>query len=143
MWQNNSPWGWARTTIRSSGLRATSSRISTLLVLRDSAKPLTHAEVFEQLASKEVDKATVFRNLVDMVANKLLRRLELGDRIWRFELILEKDERLLSHPHFVCNVCRTVSCLDQVKFSNLIKQSSPLIGDVTDVVLRGRCQDCK
>ncbi len=133
---------WARQTIQAAGLRATSARVATLLVLRESSAPLTHAEVAERLASHEIDKSTVFRNLTDMVNVNLLRRSELGDHVWRFEIIRETEGEHESHPHFVCVDCGTVSCLDEIQLTNKSKVASRRLGEVTEILLRGHCHDC-
>ncbi|HSG71406.1 MAG TPA: transcriptional repressor, partial [Planctomycetaceae bacterium] len=72
--------------IRAAGLRCTSARLAVLRELGKSASPLTHADVAERLAVQGIDKATVFRNLVDLVDAELLTRNELGDHVWRFEI---------------------------------------------------------
>jgi len=116
--------------------------VATLLVLRDSAAPLTHAEVFARLAEHEVDKATVFRNLNDMVTAKLLRRSELGDHVWRFEIIAGEEQGHASHPHFVCVDCGTVLCMHEIELTNGSKTASKRFGQVTEILLRGHCGDC-
>lgn len=137
--QNTNARAWARQTIQDADLRATASRIATLLVLRDTSVPLTHAEVVERLAEQEFDKATIFRNLTDMVAANLLRRTELGDHVWRFEI---KSAEHDSHPHFVCVDCGTVSCMQDVELTRKSKTESERFGNVTEILFRGHCQDC-
>ena len=112
--------------IRDAGLRATLARIATLQLLRAASSPMTHAVVAEHLASSGVDKATIFRNLSDMTEAGLLRRTELGDHVWRFEAIDAQSPHDASHPHFLCTDCGAVSCLDDVQ-----------------ILLRGRCNDCR
>ena len=133
---------WAKQTIQDSGLRATPARVATLRVLRDSSNPLTHAEVTARLAKLDIDKATVFRNLSDMVAANLLRRTELGDRVWRFELISDQEQGHGSHPHFLCIDCGTVSCLTEIELTKKSKTASARIGQVTEILLRGHCHEC-
>jgi Fur family ferric uptake transcriptional regulator len=58
----------ARDKIRVAGLRSTPARVATLLALEQSDSPLTHAEVADKIQELGVDKATVLRNLVDLVA---------------------------------------------------------------------------
>ena len=128
--------------IREAGLRATPARIATLKLLHGATSPLTHAEVAEELQELGVDKATVFRNLNDMATAGLLRRTELGDRVWRFELIEGNDGHGSAHPHFVCVDCGTVSCMDQIKLTAGSLRSSQKFGQVTEILLRGRCNDC-
>lgn len=133
---------WAKETIQNAGLRATPARMATLLVLRDASAPLTHAEVSARLAKQDIDKATVFRNLNDMVAASLLRRSELGDRVWRFEMISDEDQGPGAHQHFVCIGCGTVSCLTEIELTKKSKSASKRIGHVTEILLRGHCHDC-
>ncbi len=127
--------------IREVGLRATPARIATLQLLRASATPLTHAVVAEHLASTGVDKATAFRNLNDMVEAGLLRRTEVGDHVWRFEATSADHDN--THPHFLCVDCGTVSCLDDVKLTAGSQRASEKIGEVTEILLRGHCNECR
>ena len=129
--------------IRETGLRATPARIATLKLLHGATSPLTHAEVAEELHDLGVDKATVFRNLNDMATVGLLRRTELGDRVWRFELIAENEGHGSAHPHFVCVDCGTVSCMDEIKLTAGSMRLSQEFGEVTEILLRGRCNDCE
>jgi len=129
--------------IRSAGLRATPARVSTLQMLRESNAPLAHAEVALRLGESGVDKATAFRNLNDMTEAGLLRRTELGDHVYRFEELRSGEEDDDSHPHFLCVVCGTISCLDNVKLTAGSQRTSEEIGEVTEILLRGRCNECK
>ena len=109
----------------------------------EATSPVTHAEVAETLASKGFDRATIYRNLVELTEAGLLSRIEVGDHVWRFELKgTGKQKR--EHPHFVCITCGEVSCLPSVSVnitpSPGTKRSS--IGKVTEVLLKGRCGNC-
>ena len=53
--------------IRDAGLRCTAARLAVLIELSRANSPLTHAEVADLLIDRGIDKATVFRNLVDLV----------------------------------------------------------------------------
>ena len=128
--------------IRDVGLRATPARIATLKLIQGASSPLTHAEVSEELQDLGVDKATVFRNLNDMASAGLLRRTELGDHVWRFELVAQDGGHGSAHPHFVCVDCGTVSCMDQIKLTAGSLRLSEEYGEVTEILLRGHCNDC-
>lgn len=128
--------------IRGAGLRATPARIATLNLLIEASSPLTHAEVAEDLQDLGVDKATVFRNLNDMVTAGLLRRTELGDHVWRFELEENEKHDGTAHPHFVCVDCGNVSCMDQIKLTAGSIRHSQEFGEITEILLRGHCNDC-
>lgn len=127
--------------IRDAGLRATPARMATLQLLRESDAPLTHSVVADHLAASGVDKATAFRNLNDLVEVGLLRRTEVGDHVWRFESV--SDDHDDAHPHFLCVDCGTVSCLDDVKLTAGSKRASEKFGEVTEILLRGHCNDCR
>ncbi|SRR6056297_293555 len=127
--------------IREAGLRATPARMATLQLLRASDAPLTHAVVADHLAATGVDKATAFRNLNDLVEVGLLRRTEVGDHVWRFEAISAEHDS--GHPHFLCVDCGTVSCLDDVKLTAGSQRASAKVGEVTEILLRGHCNECR
>ena len=132
-----------QTVIREAGLRATPARVATLLLLRQSDSPLSHADVAQRVGSSGIDKATVFRNLNDLAEAGLLRRTELGDHVWRFEAILANEAGDRGHPHFVCIDCGSVTCLDDVQLTDGSRQQSEDVGEVTEILLRGHCNDCK
>lgn len=121
--------------LRRSGLRATPARIATLVLLRASGSPMTHAEVSDQVSGTGIDKATAFRNLNDLTEAGLLRRTELGDHVWRFEAVRGESEDG-GHPHFLCVDCGTVSCLDDVKLTAGSLRHSAKVGEVTEILLR-------
>ena len=131
-----------KAAIREAGLRATPARIATLKLLSSANAPLTHSEVADELNDLGVDKATVFRNLNDMASAGLLGRTELGDRVWRFELRSKDGEHGAAHPHFVCVDCGTVACMDEIKLTAGSMRQSQEFGEVTEILLRGHCNDC-
>lgn len=133
-----------RARIRRAGLRSTTSRVAVLQRLDAAGKPMTHAELAEELGLKGFDRATVYRNLADLTEAGLVTRSELGDHVWRFEVRREGLPHTLDHPHFVCLDCGSVACLSDVKIdirpSPGSKQS--VIGQLTEVLLKGRCERC-
>jgi Fur family ferric uptake transcriptional regulator len=114
------PFAAARATIREAGLRCTPARIAVLQRLAEAPGPATHAEVAALLAPGGkgggfgIDKATVYRNLVELTDAGILSRIEVGDHVWRFELRKRGSDgsAAADHPHFVCTECGSVSCLE-------------------------------
>lgn len=124
--------------LREAGLRATGSRVAVLRCVREVAKPVALADVVELLGGEAPDRATVYRNLVDLADAGLLRRAHLGDA-WRFE---EGDEE---HAHFVCTKCGTVECAPEVtlEVSKSGRASPHAVKDGDfQVQLHGVCDDC-
>ena len=132
-----------KAAIREVGLRATPARVATLQLLRDATAPMTHADVAAHLNESGIDKATAFRNLNDMADAGLLRRAELGDHVYRFETIPAGEEGHDPHPHFLCVDCGSVTCLNEVRLTASSQRASAEVGDVTEILLRGRCNACK
>src|SRR6476659_4804527 len=104
-----------RSTIRNSGLRSTAPRVAVLQHLQHTSTPMSHAELFAALEEKGFDRATIYRNLIDLTVVGLLSRTDVGDHVWRFELRREGQRGHQSeHPHFMCTDCGEVACLADV-----------------------------
>ena len=132
----------ARARIRGTGLRSTSARIAVLQHLQAAPSPLTHAEIADQLVPQGYDKATVYRNLIDLTEAGIVSRSELGDHVWRFEVRGEGEGHDGEHPHFVCVACGSVTCLGDVKITPTKKKEWAGIADISEVLLKGRCTNC-
>lgn len=126
-------------------MRSTGPRVAVLAYLRKATAPLSHTEIHEALADRGYDRATIYRNLMDLAEAGLVTRSDLGDHVWRFELRGTKaggDED--GHPHFVCVDCGEVSCLpDQaVKVRAATGAPKALATKQVEVQIKGRCDDC-
>lgn len=132
-----------RQRIRAAGLRSTSARIAVYQVLLEATAPLSHAEVADGLEPRGFDKATVYRNLVDLADAGVAARRDLGDHVWRFELLAE-DAQQHTHPHFMCDTCGEVTCLPEVEVH--IKPTKgrkrPAMGQISEILLKGTCDRC-
>jgi Fur family transcriptional regulator, ferric uptake regulator len=133
-----------RHRLRAAGLRTTTARLAVLEQLDAAASPVTHAELADVLAPEGFDRATIYRNLIDLSEAGLVSRTELGDHLWRFETRREGRDHAAHHPHFVCVTCGEVSCLADI---NVDISPSPgskrsVIGELTEVLLKGRCERC-
>jgi Fur family transcriptional regulator, ferric uptake regulator len=130
-----------RLRIRGAGLRATPGRVATYRALLDASAPLTHGEVVERLQALGLDRATVYRNLIDLTDAGLLARSDHGDHAWRFEASASHTR---DHVHFVCVDCGDVSCLPGVDVSFVAGRGVPRSVQTreVEVQLRGRCDAC-
>jgi Fur family ferric uptake transcriptional regulator len=140
----------ARIVIRAAGLRCTAARLAVLEHLVTARGPRTHAEVATALADRGFDRATIYRNLTELTEARLVSRMELGDHVWRFELLRPgaKGDRPGEHPHFVCDTCGTVSCLEGVEVAitpkpRATRTGGRRIGAVREVLLKGQCPQCE
>jgi Fur family transcriptional regulator, ferric uptake regulator len=134
-----------RDEIRKTGLRATASRIAVLRELRRAKRPVSHGDVVEMLAGEPWDRATLYRNLIDLANCGLARKVELGDRVWRFDGSQQEHAHDATlHPHFVCTACGSVECLPQVSISRGKQGELPraIVSKQVEVHVRGLCDTC-
>lgn len=131
--------------LRERGLRATGARLAVLRCLRAAEGPLSHAEAFERVGDAGYDRATVYRNLMDLTEAGLARRYDLGDHVWRFEAAEDGGAHAdAPHPHFVCNECGTIECLPDGSVALRPVRGAPraLRHRGVEVHLRGLCDAC-
>jgi Fur family ferric uptake transcriptional regulator len=134
-----------RRQIRAAGLRATAPRLAVLRGLIQAATPRSHADLMEQLAPEGWDRATVYRNLTDLTEAALVRRSDLGDHVWRFELRREDGAHAGGqHPHFLCNECGDIVCLpgESVEIKPARGAPHALRKKAVEIQVRGRCDRC-
>lgn len=125
-----------RDELRAHGLRATASRLAVLRQLRAAERPMSHHDVVEAIGDQTWDRATLYRNLVDLTEAGLLRRVSLG-ATWHFEQTGEA-----SHAHFVCTECGNVECAPQMQVVSGKGSPKSVTSGNVDVQLHGLCDDC-
>jgi len=151
-----------RATVRRAGLKCTPARLAVLQQLAEARGPSTHAEIHAALAGRGFDRATIYRNLHDLHDRRLVSRVDVGDQAARFELArTDGHGHGVPHPHFLCDACGDVLCLDGVRVviprtarsagkaatkspggRRPVRTAARGIGSVTDITLRGRCDRC-
>jgi Fur family transcriptional regulator, ferric uptake regulator len=135
-----------RKVIRDAGLRVTAPRVAVMLRVEQTQGPVTHAEIADALAPQGWDRATIYRNLTDLTEAGLLRRTDMGDHVWRFELApaSAKGHDTGLHPHFVCNTCGDVTCLPDDAIEIQVGHGGPrsLQGREVEIQIKGRCDSC-
>lgn len=104
---------------------------------------MTHEQVMAGLPSGVYDKASIWRILADLSEAGVLRRMDLGDRVWRYELHDSCRSVAQNHSHFLCEDCGEVSCLPPLVLRTP-EGSFPeaLVGAELRVRVTGRCAGC-
>lgn len=131
-----------RRMIRDAGLRATAPRVAVLRLLTESARPLSHAEVVEEIGTDDWDATTLYRNLIKLDEAGLARVASRVGGVARFSAQPDGEPTHV-HPHFVCRDCGDVKCLHDAKLT-MAKGSrwrDALLDADTQVV--GRCPTCR
>jgi Fur family ferric uptake transcriptional regulator len=106
---------------------------------------MSHAEIFDALEDKGFDRATVYRNLVDLTEVGLLSRTDVGDHVWRFELRRQGQRGHQSeHPHFMCIDCGEVACLPDLNIRIAPTPGIPraISAKGFEIQLKGQCDRC-
>jgi Fur family ferric uptake transcriptional regulator len=128
--------------LRARGLRRTGPRVAVLRFVKAHARPLTHGEIAEAIEPEGLDRATVYRNLIDLADAGLVVRRDLGDHVWRFELRREDGG---GHAHFICTGCGGITCLPEGTVKIAAPRRAPKsLRDKSELVveIKGVCDDC-
>jgi len=85
------------------GQRLTDARQAMIRLFVKHAMPLSADQVHAKLAGTTVNRTTVYRELAFLETQGVIRKVELGDRISRYEIVDESH-----HHHVVCTNCKRV-----------------------------------
>jgi Fur family transcriptional regulator, ferric uptake regulator len=102
-------------------------------------------EIFDDLRAdgRRVGIASVYRVLELLVGLRLVHRLDLGGGVARYEPLLPGGQH---HHHMVCTDCGEVAPFEDPALERAIAgtaRRARYVVDAHDVVLRGRCPDCR
>jgi Fur family ferric uptake transcriptional regulator len=130
--------------LRAAGLRRTQPRIAVLRYMLKVGHPVAHAEAAEALAKLALDRVSVYRVLLDLARVKILTRTDLGDHVWRFDVVRGDGSHAKEHPHFVCVRCGAVACLPEgaVQIAPRGKGPRAVRTGAVEVQLKGECDAC-
>ena len=101
---------------------------------------MSHAALFARLPG-EFDRTTIFRALGVLTAARLIHRVELGDRVWRYTRAMRAPSDGSIATTFVCTICGEVEQLAQVSISTTKGPRSVRRGAV-EVFVHGKCDAC-
>jgi Fur family ferric uptake transcriptional regulator len=127
--------------IRHHELRATPARLAVLSLLQAADAPMSHMDVSRHLGRHSPDRATIFRNLNQLAEVGLLRRIDVGDHVWRFVAVGESDPREL-RADFVCGSCGTIERLPKIEIWVPAEAPRAIINREVEIKLHGLCNSC-
>ena len=129
-----------RAVLRARGLRATSARIDVLGILA-AGSPMSHSDLAAKLPL-EHDRTTIFRVLSALVRARLVRRVDVGDRIWRYQRIADGDPSA-PRASFVCTSCGTVEELEILRLAvPRTRVPRAVARREIELLVRGLCDAC-
>ena len=135
-----------KTMLREGGLKLTPQRLAVLDVfVREEGEHLTIEETYEKVkeVKSETGIATVYRTILLFEELGIVKKLDLNDGIYRYEL--NHDEEAHGHHHLICSACGKV---EEVKDDLLDSVEQTIEHDykfrIKDHSLKfyGLCSDC-
>jgi Fur family peroxide stress response transcriptional regulator len=128
-----------RNRLDDSGVKFTPQRYCVMAFLMESAGHPTAAEIFDGVnrLDPRSSRATVYRNLNDLVDAGLVREVAVEGRSARFDL------KETQHHHFICDRCGTVEDMD---WFDVPRPAAASVGTRVvrecELILRGLCTKC-
>ena len=128
-----------RQLLDSNGVKFTTQRHCVMAFLMENADHPTAAEIFDGVnrLDPRSSRATVYRNLRDLVEAGLVREVAVEGRSARF------DVKGMRHHHFICDKCGEV---ENMEWFDVPQPPSGSIGKRIvreyEVILRGLCTRC-
>lgn len=131
--------------LRSLGLRKTPVRVGVLEVLGKAGRPMSVPQLLGKL--RGVDSVTVYRTLNTFVEKGIVHRVRSEDRSWLYALGPAQKAHEHKHPHFVCERCGKVECLEGSiipdDFIERLGVQKQYLVTYPEVVLHGTCPNCQ
>jgi Fe2+ or Zn2+ uptake regulation protein len=126
------------------GLKVTPVRLAVLEILGSAAWAMQAREILEAIRTRRrVNKVTVYRILEDFTQRGMVRRLSLDGRVSHYELACEHHP---PHPHFQCQTCHEIQCLDPAPMTRIWTELQGPLGnraDHIDIRVEGLCHKCR
>jgi len=131
-------------SLESAGYRRGGARAAVVELLGRQNCCLSAQEIFDRLrkARRPVGIASVYRALEVLAELRLVKRVEAGDGVARFEPAPVDGDH---HHHLVCRDCGKVEAFSDSRLERAIDRVAGGLGysvDEHEVVLVGACADC-
>ncbi|GHS94789.1 transcriptional regulator [Synergistales bacterium] len=131
--------------LREKGLKNTELRRRVLSLLLEKQDPLSHVEIFEELASagQALDRVTLYRTLSAFSEARIVHKVQGTDGTVRFRLLRASsgDGCLGNHPHFLCRKCGRMSCLLEQPLPRVDVPAGSVV-EGKQLLVFGLCGDC-
>lgn len=122
-------------------IRPTANRLLVLKELLASTRPVSLADLETSLYP--MDKASIFRVLELFAGRDVVHVIEDGSRSLKYELCHGDRHHSVEdqHPHFYCEKCGNVYCLDEVRMPEIEVPENYRVRSV-NFMLKGICPHC-
>ena len=126
--------------LNSHHLKRTSCREGIIEVIMTADQALSENEIREQL-SGNYDRTTFYRSFKTLEKHKIIHKIFIDNQTAKYALdnsITHKKE----HPHFYCNDCHAVQCLESVPIHGF-QLPDGFMEDEIEILIKGICASCK
>ena len=132
----------AADVLRKRNLSITESRKKILSLFLRNNDALAHGDI-EAKAGEKFDRVTIYRTLQTFVEKGIVHTIPTADNSVRYALCKDciEGHHHDDHVHFVCSVCNSTICLDDI-VSPQIKLPEGYIAQNVQVVINGICKNC-
>lgn len=135
-----------KTMLRQGGSKLTPQRLTILdVIVREEGKHLTTEEIYDKVkeVKPETGVATVYRTILLFEELGIVKKLDLNDGIYRYEL--NHEEEIHGHHHLICSACGKVEevkddLLDSVE--QIIERDYKFRIKDHSLKFYGLCSDC-
>ena len=136
----------AEAGLREHGHKASGPRSAVLDSIGRQSCVVSAQDIADELRRRKqkVGIATVYRTLEVLEELRLVQRLDLGGESARFEPVMPDGRH--HHHHFVCRDCKEAMPFEDEALEQAIDALGKRLAasvDEHDVILKGRCPDCR
>lgn len=129
--------------LKKNSLSVTGSRKKILQLFLEQPGALAHGDI-EKRAGEKFDRVTVYRTLQTFVEKGIIHTIPTADNSIRYALCKDdcsEGHHHDHHIHFVCTICNSTYCLDDVVTPDL-KLPKGYSAKHIEVVAEGVCKNC-
>jgi Fur family ferric uptake transcriptional regulator len=128
--------------LRKNNLSITESRRKILSLFLQTKDALAHGDI-EKKAGEKFDRVTIYRTLQTFVEKGIIHSIPTSDNSVKYALCKDckEGQHHDDHVHFVCSICNTTICLDDIVSPAIELPQGYLIENV-EVVINGVCDKC-
>lgn len=124
-------------------LEVTNNRVDVLQVVGNYGSPLSADDIHKILQQRsKINRVTVYRILDLLVDCDVVERLSTGGRAFCYGLAPNHNHP--RHPHFYCNRCGRMDCLNPANLpdTSLLWKNCPGQIDKVEIRIDGICKNC-
>jgi Fur family ferric uptake transcriptional regulator len=133
-----------RELLKKNRLSITDSRLQVLELFYENPGALAHSDI-EKKAGDQMDRVTIYRTLQTFEEKGLIHTIPSSDNTVKYALCKEMcshGHHHDNHVHFLCDVCATTICLDDVLVPE-VKLPRGFQPTQSNMIVNGVCNACK